>query len=72
MRKGLVSLGAVTCSVCHRVIPYLERYLGVEEKEGVEAEGGDTLCYCIQCAKEKGYTHYKTEKDEKTLTFFPG
>jgi hypothetical protein len=26
--------------------------------------------YCVQCALEKGYAHYKEEKGEKTLTFF--
>ena len=70
MRKGCISLGATQCNACQRPIPYLQRYLSVEEKDGAESPDGDTVHYCINCALEKGYASYKMEKDEKVLTFF--
>lgn len=71
MRRGCISLGEVKCDVCHRIIPYPERYLAIDEADGVEVEKGKTVHYCVQCALEKGYAHYKDEKDERILTFFP-
>ena len=70
MRRGCISLGAARCGICHRLIPYPERYLAIDEEDGVEVAEGKTVCYCVQCALEKGYAHYKEEKDEKILTFF--
>jgi len=71
MRRGCMSLGEVRCDICQRTIPYPERYLVVDEKDGVEAEEGDTVHYCVSCALEKGYAHYKEDKGERVLTFFP-
>jgi hypothetical protein len=74
MRRGCISLGEVRCDGCHRVIPYPERYLAVDEKGGVEVkegEEGETSHYCLDCCLQKGYAHYKTEKGERVLTFFP-
>ena len=71
MRRGCISLGQVRCDGCHRIIPYPERYLAVEEKDGVEVEGGETSHYCVDCCLEKGYARYKVEKGERILTFFP-
>ena len=71
MRRGCISLGNVQCDDCHRIIPYLERYLAVDEKDGVEVEKGETSRYCIDCCLKKGYARYRTEKGEQILTFFP-
>ncbi|MFQ6122344.1 MAG: hypothetical protein ACE5LA_04715 [Dehalococcoidales bacterium] len=70
MRRGCISLGEVQCDECHRTIPYPERYLAIEEKDGIEDEEGETSRYCIQCCLNKGYAHYKVEKGERILTFF--
>ncbi|MDD5083281.1 MAG: hypothetical protein PHU08_07920 [Dehalococcoidales bacterium] len=70
MRQGCISLGEVRCDNCHQVVPYLERYLVIDEKDGVEsAEGTPSHC-CVKCCLEKGYAHVKTEKDEEVVTFF--
>ncbi len=72
MRQGCISLEEVWCDQCHRPIPYAERYLIVDELDGVEVEKGKPVHYCVPCALEKGYAYYKEdEKTEKTLTFFP-
>ena len=71
MRRGCISLGEVSCSICKKLVPYPERYLAVDEKGGAEAEDGKTVYYCVDCALKKGYAHYKEEKGEKILTFFP-
>ncbi len=70
MRRGCISLGEVSCDVCQRAIPYPERYLAINEEDGVEVEKGKMVRYCIKCALEKGYAHYKEEKGERILTFF--
>ncbi len=71
MRRGCISLGKVQCDGCHRIIPQSERYLAIDEEDGVEVEKGKTARYCVECALKKGYAHYKQEKDERILTFFP-
>jgi len=71
MRRGCMSLGEVKCNICQRTIPYPERYLAVDEKDGVEADDGATVHYCVKCALEKGYAHYRETKGEMVLTFFP-
>jgi hypothetical protein len=71
MRRGCISLGEVKCDICLRNIPYPERYLAVDEEDGIEVEKGKTVHYCIDCALQKGYAHYKEEKGERILTFFP-
>ena len=63
MRRGCISLGNVQCDDCHRIIPHPERYLSVEEPEGVN------LCLCIDCCLKRGYADYKSEKGESVLTF---
>ena len=40
MRRGCISLGEVKCDICQRTIPYPERYLAVDEEDGVEVELG--------------------------------
>lgn len=71
MRQGCISLGEVRCNECHRMIPQSERYLAIDEEDGVEVEKGKTVHYCVECALKKGYAHYKEEKGERILTFFP-
>lgn len=66
MRRGCISLGDIQCDDCHRTIPYSERYLVVEEAEGV------TLRLCIDCSLKRGYASYKVEKGQPVLTFFTG
>ena len=38
MRRGCVSLGEIKCDECQNVIPYPDRYLAVDEKDGMEDE----------------------------------
>jgi len=64
MRQGCISLGEVRCEDCHRIIPHSERYLIIEETEGVMSR------LCVDCCLKKGYAHYKEEKKEQVLTFF--
>ena len=72
MRQGCISLGDVQCDECHHIIPHSERYLAIDEEDGVEVEKGKTARYCVECALQKGYAYYKDgEKDERILTFFP-
>jgi len=52
------------------MIPYPERYLAIDEENGVEVEEGTTMRYCVECCLKKGYAHYKMEKGEKVLSFF--
>ncbi len=70
MRRGCISLGQVKCDGCGRTIPYPQRYLAINEKDGVEDDEGETHRYCVDCALKKGYAHYKREKGEEVLTFF--
>ncbi len=69
MRRGCISLGDLTCDGCNKPIPYPERYLAVDEKNGVEDEEGETMRYCVDCCLQKGYAYYKDEKGERVLTF---
>ncbi len=71
MRRGCISLGETHCDECHRLIPQSERYLAIDEENGVEVEGGKMAHYCVACSLKKGYARYNEEKDEKILTFFP-
>jgi len=65
MRCGCISLGDVQCDECHRIIPYPERYLLIDEVEGV------ILHLCVDCCLNKGYAHYTEEKGQRVLTIFP-
>ena len=70
MRRGCISLGEVLCDSCKRTIPYPERYLAIDEKDGKEDEEGETYRYCVPCCLKKGYAHHKVEKGEQILSFF--
>jgi hypothetical protein len=65
VRRGGISLGDIQCSKCKSPIPYPERYLLIEEKEGKMA------CLCTSCCLSKGYARYTEDKGERVLTFFP-
>ena len=71
MRRGCLSLGDVQCDECHRTIPHAERYLTINEEDGIEVEEGKITRYCIECSLSKGYAHYKEDRGERTLTFVP-
>lgn len=72
MRRGNISLGDIKCRECMAVVPHSERYLAIDEENGIEVEeGGETGFYCVECALKKGYAYHKKEKDENILTFFP-
>jgi len=64
MRRGCTSLGDVQCDECHRIMPYPERYLVIEDD-------GTVLRLCVNCCLNKGYAHYTEEKGQRVLTFFP-
>ncbi len=70
MRRGCVSLGDLKCDNCKKPIPYPDRYLVINEKDGKEDEEGEAKRYCVDCCLKKGYAQYKDEKGEKILTFF--
>ncbi len=70
MRQGCISLGEIQCNECHRTIPHSERYLAIDEEEGIEVEKGEVAFYCVECAIQKGYAYHKQEKDDRILTFF--
>ena len=71
MRRGCISISEVRCDGCGHIIKHPERYLAVDEEDGIEVEKGKTACYCMDCCLNKGYAHYKEEKGEQILTFFP-
>ena len=71
MRQGCISLGKVECDSCHNIIPHAERYLVVDEEDGVEVESSKRSYYCLKCSLEKGYAEFREEKGEQILTFFP-
>ena len=62
MYRGCISLGQTQCDECHRTIPYLERYLVIEETEDKR------IRLCVDCCLKKGYAHYKMEKGKQVLT----
>ena len=71
MRRGCISLCEIKCDECQNPIPYPDRYLAIDEKDGEESEEeGETRRYCVACCLKKGYAHYKEEKGERVLTFF--
>lgn len=57
-------MGNIECDGCHLSIPHSERYLIIEEKDGV------TLSLCVKCCLEKGYARYREDRREQVLTFF--
>ena len=64
MRRGCIAVSEISCDGCGRIVRHPERYLLMDE-EGKRAR------YCVDCCLEKGYAHYKEEKGEQMLTFFP-
>ena len=65
MRRGCISLGDVQCDECHRIIPYPERYLIIDQ-------AGDTiLCLCVDCCLNKGFARKTEEKVHHVITCCP-
>jgi hypothetical protein len=71
VHRGCTSLGDVQCDGCHCIILYPERYLVIDEKDGIEVDKGETYHYCVDCCFKKGYARYTEEKGQQVLTFFP-
>lgn len=69
MRRGCIAIGEIRCDGCGNIIKHPERYLAIDEKNGVEVEEGETSRYCVECSLKKGYACYRTEKGERVLTF---
>ncbi len=71
MRHGCISLGQIQCDNCQGIIPHSERYLAIDEEDGVEVDKGKVSHYCVDCSLNKGYAQYrKMEKGQQVLTFF--
>ena len=70
MRRGCIAVDEIRCDGCGRIIRHPERYLAIDEKDGIEVEKGQIQRYCIDCSLKKGYAHYKEEKGKQVLTFF--
>jgi hypothetical protein len=71
MRRGCIAIGEIHCDECNRIIRHPDRYLAIDEKDGIESKQGTTSRYCAECALKKGYAHYKVEKGQRILTFLP-
>ncbi len=71
MRLGCIAIGEIRCDGCGRIIKHPERYLTIHDEEGIESEQGKILRYCVDCCLSRGYAHYRIEKGEQILTFFP-
>ncbi|MFC1933290.1 hypothetical protein ACFLXU_06695 [Chloroflexota bacterium] len=59
MLQGCISLGGIRCDECHRIIPHSERYLAIDEEDGIEVEKGKTAHNCVEYTLQKGYAYYK-------------
>jgi hypothetical protein len=70
MRRGCIAVGEVRCDGCGCIIRHPERYLAINEENGVEVDEGKTFYYCKDCSLSKGYAHYEEEKGEWIFTFF--
>ena len=71
MRLGCIAVGEIRCNGCGQVIKHPERYLAIYDEEGIESEEGKALRYCVDCCLSRSYAHYRIEKGEQILTFFP-
>jgi hypothetical protein len=73
MRRGCIAQGLIYCSKCGGEINPANRYLVIDEDEkGNEVEEkGISHIYCVECALEKGYAHYRESKGERILSFLP-
>ncbi len=62
MRRGCISLGNISCDICHRSILYPQRYLSMEESRGKNQN------VCMNCCQEKGLLKTESDKaDAETL-----
>jgi hypothetical protein len=65
MRRACLSLGDIHCDQCQRLIEHSEQYLIITEEDGERKQ------LCADCSLEQGFAHYKEDKRERVLTFFP-
>ncbi len=63
MRRGCISLGNIKCDLCHRTIPYPERYLLEEETKG------HNQVLCLECCQEKGLVKAESDKQDAESIF---
>jgi len=63
MRRGCISLGTIKCDDCKRSIPYPERYLLTEDKDGVSVH------LCSGCCLDKGLAKFASKKDGSEVEF---
>jgi hypothetical protein len=63
MRRGCIAVGKVECDKCHRPIKYGERYLMIDEEEGVKQR------LCIDCCRSLGYISHETDRGSDIITF---
>ena len=71
MLKGCISLGDIECDGCQRTIEHSERYLIIDGDDDTKGQDSKTVFYCVECTLDRGLAHYRNEKGEKILTFFP-
>jgi uncharacterized Zn-finger protein len=69
MHLGCIAIGEIHCDGCGRAVKHPNRYLAIYDEEGIEPK--KVVRYCADCALSRGYAHYRIEKGEQVLTFFP-
>ncbi|MFC2068488.1 hypothetical protein ACFLTP_05730 [Chloroflexota bacterium] len=70
MRRSCIAITDTRCDGCGRIIKHPEPYLIMEDEEG-EINKTNTLYYCVDCSLGRNYAHYKEERGQQVLTFFP-
>jgi len=65
MRRGCISLGDIKCDGCGQTVPHSQRYLIIDKDDGTSQQ------LCVDCGQKKGYVHYKEDKGEQVMSFFP-
>ena len=63
MRRGCISLGTIKCDNCERLIPYPNRYMLMENKNG------DSVHLCATCCLDQGLGKYAPKKDSSEVEF---
>jgi hypothetical protein len=69
MRLGCIAIGETHCDGCGRTVKHPDRYLVIYDEEDIGPK--KVVRYCTDCALSRGYAHYRIEKGEQVLTFFP-
>lgn len=63
MRRGCISLGNIYCDLCHRSIPYPERYLFIEELRG------QSQTLCLDCCLKRGFVKSRPARENTESLF---